>query len=103
MTKRVALLHVSSDPRKSTGHICLMRIVFMEKSAAMHMGQQLLSLSHLKERVKPHAASTLPDHALCRMYPAVCLSHLRGPERVCMQLARRACRLHDPRDDALFH
>src|SRR5262249_125063 len=60
-------------PRKSTGHTCPMSIVVMEKSAAMHIGHQLLRLSYRKERAKPHAASTLPEHARCRLYPALCL------------------------------
>src|SRR6266446_8966847 len=88
---------------KSNGHTCLMRIVFMERSVAMHIGQQLLMLSPLKERAKPHAASTLPGHARCRMCPALCLSSLGGPKRVCVQLASRPRRLHDPRDHTLFH
>src|SRR2546427_6355137 len=82
--KLVTLLHVSSDPRHRNGHTCPIRIVIMDRSAAMHIGQQLLSLPPLRERVQPHAASTLPGHALGRLYPAVCLSRLRGPARVCM-------------------
>src|ERR1044072_2630814 len=101
--KRVAVLHVSSDPRKRDGHTCPTRIVFMENFAAMHLGQQLLRLPPLKERGQPHAASTTPEHALCRLYPALCLSRLRGPERRCMQLASRAVRLHHPRDHTLSH
>src|SRR5438128_577860 len=75
-----AVLHVSSDPRQSPGHTCPMRIVFMDKAAAMHLGQPLRRLPPLKERAKPHAASTTPEHALCRLYPAVCLSSLSGPK-----------------------
>jgi hypothetical protein len=56
----------------------------MEQSAAMQ---------NLKERAKPHAASTLPGHALCRLYPAVCLYRLYGPKRVCVQLVCRTYRL----------
>jgi hypothetical protein len=80
----VAVLHVSSDPRKNKGHTCPMSIVVMDKSAAMHIGQQLLRLPPLKESAKPHATSTTPEHAQCLLCPDLCRSSLGGPQRVCV-------------------
>src|SRR5262245_3443263 len=80
----VVLLHVSSAPRTSTAHTCPMRIVFIDTFSSHAHCTTASQMRLLKERMKPHAPSTTPEHTWCFLCPVICLSPSGSPERLCL-------------------